>query len=194
MDNCFLDIAIEFLSVAFHGILYYAYVYPRSIFETRRKYSIVVYRCIHPEVVQYIDMCLKSITECWKAGQLNKIEFAITNNTYEPIVKFVFDLDKINIQEDKSDSYLIQAEQNMRAICLSMSTLCDKFNELPDNTSFKILLHSTESVAVSVASNPGLEQFPLIEVEVEKEFEQIHPMKRFRIGKYCLDTYVEIRE
>ncbi|KOB68033.1 Mitotic spindle assembly checkpoint protein MAD2B [Operophtera brumata] len=192
MDNCFSDLTQEFLSVAFHNILYYTRIYPPSIFETRRKYSIVVYRSIHPEVNQYIDLCLKTIAECLKSAQLSRIEFAITNNSYEPLVKFVFDFDKNSQYDETADAYLIQAEQNLRAFCLKLTTISNKLKNLPEDCSFSIYLHTNESTAVAMANNPDLEDFPLVEVESKHdELDKIFPLRSFSMRSYNIDTYAE---
>lgn len=194
MDNCFIDVAVEFLSVAFHNILYYTSVYPKSVFETRKKYSVVVYRSTHPEVNQYIDLCLKSIAECLKCGQLNRVQLSITDNSYEPVVKFVFDFDKNELFEDTVDAYLVQAEQNLRAFFLNLASMSDKFTVLPEDRSFTIHLHTNESSAVAMASNPDLDDFPMIEVEEKNEETNIIlPIRRFAVRNYNLDTYVEIK-
>ncbi|CAK1540378.1 unnamed protein product [Leptosia nina] len=193
MDNCFIDTTLEFLQIAFHNILYYASIYPISIFETRRKYSIVVYRSNHPEVNEYIDLCLKSIAECLHNGDLKRVEFAITSSDYEVLMKFVFDLDKNDTHDETRDAYLVQAEQNMRAFCLKLTTLSDKFTDLPEDRSFMIFLHTNESAAVAMAANPELESFPLVETEVETEFQHILPLRRFCVRNYNLDMYMEFR-
>lgn len=193
MDNCFLDVTQEFLCVAFHNILYYTKIYPPSIFETRRKYSIVVYRSTHPEINQYIDLCLKSAAECLHNGQLSRIEFAITSNSYEPLAKFVFDFDKNFQHQETNDAYLIQSEQNLRAFCLKLFSISNKFSNLPADCSFSIYLHTNESTAVSIANNPSLEDFPLVEVESKQdESTNILPLRSFPVRNYNIDTYVEI--
>ncbi|CAK1602571.1 unnamed protein product [Parnassius mnemosyne] len=194
MDNCFIDVTVEFLAVAFHNILYYVSVYPATIFEMRKKYSIVVYRSKHPEVNQYIDLCLKSVAECLKNGTLKRVEFAVTNEDYTPLVKFVFDFDKNAVYDENADAYLVQAEQNLRAFSLNLSTISNKLQNLPENKSFTVFLHTNESTAVSIASNPDLEDFPLVEIEDKvDELEKILPLRRFILRGYSIDAYVELK-
>ncbi|KPI95204.1 Mitotic spindle assembly checkpoint protein MAD2B [Papilio xuthus] len=194
MDNCFIDITVEFLAVAFHNILYYGSVYPGNVFDTRRKYSVVVYRCRHPEVNHYINSCLKSVEECLKCGTLRRLEFAVTNDEYNPIVKFVFHFDKNSVHEENSDAYLVQVEQNLRAFCLNLNTIIGKFQNNIENKSFTIFLHTNESSAVSMSINPDLQEFPYVEVEDKTEdCERILPLRRFELRGYSIDTYVEIK-
>ncbi|XP_068626490.1 mitotic spindle assembly checkpoint protein MAD2B [Battus philenor] len=194
MNNCFIDITVEFLAVAFHNILYYTAVYPPNVFETRKKYSVVVYRSQHPDVNQYIDLCLKSVAECLREGTMKRVEFAVTDNDYTPIIKFVFDFEKNVAYEEDSDAYLVQVEQNLRAFCLNLSAMSNKLRDIPDDRSFTIFLHTNESTAVSMASNPDLEEFPLVEVEEKaKEHDKILPLRRFNIRGYSIDAYVEMK-
>jgi mitotic spindle assembly checkpoint protein MAD2B len=193
MGTCFQDITVEFLAVAFHNILYYTSVYPKNVFETRRKYNVVVYTCTHPEVIQYISSCLKSARECLKTGYLYRIVLAITNNIYEPIIKFVFDINKCEQFDENADAYLIMAEQNLRAYCLNLVSNTDKFKCLPEDCSFTIHLHTNESTAVNIALCPALEDFPMVEVdEISKDMENIIPLRSFPIRSHQLETYIEL--
>ncbi|XP_026749445.1 mitotic spindle assembly checkpoint protein MAD2B [Galleria mellonella] len=193
MDICFIDLTVEFLAVAFHSILYYANVYPKSIFETRRKYSIVVYHSIHPEVNQYIDMCLRSISECFKTGHLSRVVFAITDDGHHPLLKFVFDFHKNVCFDDAKDAYLVQTEQNLRAFLLKLSSISEKFNKLPEDISFTVYLHTNESTAVAITTNPSLEDFPLIENEENTaESSEILPLRSFPVRSYNMDVYMEM--
>ncbi|XP_047520023.1 mitotic spindle assembly checkpoint protein MAD2B-like [Pieris napi] len=193
MDNCFIDITVEFLGVAFHNILYYLSVYPNYIFETRRKYSVVVYRSIHLEVNEYIDLCLKSAANCLRNGELQRIEFLITTSSYDALLKFVFDINKIDEYDQTNDAYLVQAEQNMRGFCLYLTTLCDKFKGLPEDKSFMILLHTNESSAVAMTTNPNSEEFPFVETEENTQFDKIIPIRRFCVQNYNLEMFVEVK-
>lgn len=194
MDAFLVDITVEFLSVAFHNILYYTSVYPKSIFETRRKYNVVVNRSTHPEVNKYIDLCLKTIAEYLKNEQLSRIEFSITDENYEPMINFLFDFERNLFYDEDTDSYLVQMEHNLRCFCLKLATLSDKFRSLPENLSFNLFLHTNESAAVSTATNPDLEDFPFVHVELKKEVSRkIFPLRKFAVRNYNLDTYIEIK-
>ncbi|XP_059046937.1 mitotic spindle assembly checkpoint protein MAD2B [Achroia grisella] len=193
MDICFIDITVEFLSVAFHSILYYANVYPKSIFETRKKYSIIVYHSIHPEINNYIDMCLRSVSECFKSGNLTRVVFAITDSGYRPILKFVFDFQKNMSFDDTTDAYLVQAEQNLRAFLLKLSSISDKFTNLPEETSFTVHLHTNESTAIAITTNPSFDDFPLVEIEQKPiESTEILPLRSFSARSCNMDVYMEI--
>ncbi|XP_021195928.3 mitotic spindle assembly checkpoint protein MAD2B [Helicoverpa armigera] len=194
MHNCFVDITTEFLAVAFHNILYYTSVYPKSIFDRRKKYNIVVNHSIHPEVNQYINLCLKSISECLKTDQLACIEFAVTDNQYNTLLKFVFQFHQNMNFDETGDAYLVQCEQNLRTFCLKLAAISNHFKHLPDDCSFSIYIHTNESNAVAISINPDFEEFPLVEVSDKTEVTQkIIPLTRFSIRNYGLDTFVEMK-
>lgn len=193
MDSCFVDIVTEFLGVAFHCILYHTSIYPKSIFETRKKYNIVVFRSRHPEVNQYIDLCLKNVSECLKLGNLKRVEFAVTDNAYKPVLRFVFDFDQLASYNDTTDAYLVATEQNLRGFCLRLAASSEKFIKIAEDGSFTIYIHTNESSAIAMASNPDLEDFPLVEVEEKvNESSNILPIRRFSVRNYNIDTYVEM--
>ncbi|XP_023941058.1 mitotic spindle assembly checkpoint protein MAD2B-like [Bicyclus anynana] len=193
MDACFVDITVEFLSVAFHNILYYASVYPKVIFETRKKYNIVVYRCLHPAVIMYIDKCLKSLAEAFKSNALHRVELVMTDLNHKPEFSFVFDFEFMANFDETADAYLVRIEQNLRAFCLLLGSVSKKFNALPEDSSFKIQLYTTESVEVALESIPQAEDFPLVEVEEEtEELDNIMPLMRFSIRNYNVYTHIEL--
>lgn len=191
-NNCFVDITLEFLSVAFHNILYYSNIYPKSIFESRRKYSIAVQQSIHPEVNKYITLTLKTIEECLKKNGVTRIQFALTNAEFEPLIKFMFDIDVNRDFNETSDAYLIHCEQNMRAFCLN---LCAKFHllkPLPEDASFSINIHTNESTAIALSSDPQFEDFPMIETNKNVEFHNVVPLRQFSVMNYNLSSYIEM--
>lgn len=193
MDACFIDVTLEFLAVAFHSILYNASVYPQSIFETKKKYNLVVHQSTHPEVNEYINSCLKTIGECLKNEQLNSVVFAVTDEYYKPVLKFVFNFEKNRHFDDTADAYLVQCEQNLRAFCLKLSSLSYKFIGVPEDCSFTIHIHTNESMSVALACDPNFEEFPFVEIEEQnEETNKILPLRRFSIRSYNVDTYVEI--
>lgn len=193
MDHCFIDITTEFLSVAFHNILYYSSIYPNVIFESRKKYNIVVYTSVHPDINKYIENCLKMINECLKKEAITRVVFQITNTQNKPLIKFVFDFEKNRDYDDTLDAYLVQCEQSMRAFCLSLGATAHNFKTLPEDASFSIQIHTNESAALSLAVDPSLEHFPMIEVEDRNvETDYVIPLRHFSIKEYNISTFIEI--
>lgn len=90
------EVLCEFLEVIIHNILYIRKLYPESIFVRKRKYGIVVYQSVHPQVNEYISDCLKAVEFHSWARQLKKLVLCIvTANSV--IEKYVIDV--VDIQQ-----------------------------------------------------------------------------------------------
>lgn len=57
------DILLEFLEIAFNGILFNRNLYPKEIFVRKKIYGIAVNISQHPEINQYIKNILETIRE-----------------------------------------------------------------------------------------------------------------------------------
>lgn len=91
------EVFCEFLEVIIHNILYIRKLYPESIFLPKRKYGILVYQSIHPQLNEYIRDCLKAVNFHSKSQQLKKCVLCIsTNNSI--IEKYVIDILSIRIK------------------------------------------------------------------------------------------------
>lgn len=66
-------------------------MYPEAIFLKRRKYGIVVYQSVHPQLNEYITECLKSVEFHAKGKQLRKLVVCI-NALGTVVERFVFDV------------------------------------------------------------------------------------------------------
>lgn len=195
MDACFVDVTVELLAVAFHNILYHTCVYPKSSFVERKKYGIVVYRCTHPSVIEYLENTCRRIREALEAHELYRVEYAITDQNQQPVgIKFVFDFERMEGIDDDSDAYLIRLEHDLRAFLLQLGTLGVRFHESPEDGSFAILLYASENFESVVATNYQLIDFPYIEDETVGDVEDmnIKPIRRFIIKNYLLLTYIEL--
>lgn len=74
-----------------HSILYIRRLYPESIFAPKRKYGIVVFQSIHPELNEYISECLKAVEFHAKSQRLKRFILCISvNNTV--VERYVFDV------------------------------------------------------------------------------------------------------
>lgn len=66
-------------------------MYPEAIFVKRRKYGIIVYQSVHPQLNEYITECLKSAEFHAKRKQLRKLVVCI-NALGTVVERFVFDV------------------------------------------------------------------------------------------------------
>lgn len=141
-------------------IIYVRNVYPASIFKRQKMYNTTCYICIYPPLREYIQNVLKTASTLKRQNELHKIDlvFERDETTLEmfsfgfeaaPGAKQLFDDDICN------DQYLIEAEETIRGILLSLDEKCKNLRTLPPNgVNFKILLHTTQVALVKLTSDP----------------------------------------
>ncbi|XP_077291275.1 DNA polymerase zeta subunit 2 [Arctopsyche grandis] len=190
------DIFIEFLEIAFHYLLFVYKIYPKEIFEDRKKYGASVKYSIHPQVNSYITNCLTSIKEVLIAGCLEKVAFCVLDADKIETHRCIFDALSVNADCTRNeDHYLIRCEQNLRAFFMKLSN-SDAFTKpIPDGNSFTVMVHTTESAAVNLAKKPELEHFPLIEYEPSNDCIKteyfILPIHTVNIDLFKAEVYLE---
>ncbi|XP_034238810.1 mitotic spindle assembly checkpoint protein MAD2B isoform X2 [Thrips palmi] len=142
-------------------------LYPPSIFVLRKMYNVPVQVSRHPGLNQYITDSLKSVAALLRRSSLRCVSLCFYNEDERPIERFVFDI--LEIQEnfrtnyDFSDSYLPRLREGFRAFSLKVAAADMK--ALNDNCSFQIHISTTEQGSQALASDPGFEDFPWIELE-----------------------------
>ncbi|KAK5645973.1 hypothetical protein RI129_004437 [Pyrocoelia pectoralis] len=191
-DEVIVEILCEFCEVAIHNILYIRKLYPKAIFVKRKKYGVIVYRSLHPQLNEYITESLKAVKFHAKACSLRKLLVCIVgpNVTYE---RFVIDVVSLLHNFEKDQIYL-KLEQNLRDFCLKLQTTSSYLDPLPDDAEFKIMLHTTEYSSLSFNNNPAFEDFPWLCVK-EHEFKisapDIVPLHTVETDSLTLQIYVE---
>uniref|UniRef100_A0A0A9X7E0 Mitotic spindle assembly checkpoint protein MAD2B n=1 Tax=Lygus hesperus TaxID=30085 RepID=A0A0A9X7E0_LYGHE len=92
------------------------------------------------------------------------------------------------------DPYLLNLRECFRAFILKLSVSTSYVVELPYGTTFKILIHTTESTAISVNEDPNFQQFPLVEApSPETSFfnTEIIPLRSIVHELMTLNAYCE---
>lgn len=92
-----LEVLCEFLEIAIHNILYLRKLYPNSVFRRAQKYGVVIHKCIHPEVNEYITESLKAVQFHCKSNKLR--QFAVCVISLGKVIE-KYDFDIINLQKD----------------------------------------------------------------------------------------------
>lgn len=77
------------------NILHARKLYPETIFELSKLYGIPVYQCIHPELKEYINECLKSAKFYLNKRQLAKI-YLCFHVGEEILEKYTFEIIDLN--------------------------------------------------------------------------------------------------
>lgn len=152
-----------------HNVLFMRRAYPLGIFQKRRLYSCVVYKSRFPPLNEYIANVIRSAIFLHKSNNLNKFEvvFYLAGEPAETkLESYIFDFslpepsttapNKSNqIKEppaDKSRNAKVQAEykrlmqfeEKMRSVLLTMDAKCRNLEELPERFLFKINLHTNQ--------------------------------------------------
>lgn len=92
-----IDLLCEFFEVVLHNILHIRKLYPEGIFEKRKKYGVMVYQSIHPQVNEYITESLKAVKFHCRTNQLKQLLVCIVSSGGKMIhERFVFDV--LNLQ------------------------------------------------------------------------------------------------
>lgn len=148
------DILCEFFEVVIHNILNSRKLYPETIFELRKKYGIPVYICIHPDLKDYINECLKAVNFFISKRQLHKI-FICFHSGKSILERYTFDildvndlvkrysssfLDNIKTLWFFSDLFLVKLEQSMRTCILKLNASLSYMKNLPEKSTFSIRL------------------------------------------------------
>lgn len=162
-----VDILVEFLEVSFHHLLYLRNLYPASIFVLRKMYNVPVQVSKHPGLNKYITDSLRSVRTLLRQNNLRCVSLCFYDENERPIERFVFDI--LDIKEnfrtglDFSDSYLLRLTEGFRAFSLKVAAADMK--PMNEDCSFQIHISTTERGSQALASDPGFEDFPWIEVE-----------------------------
>ncbi|KAK7861952.1 hypothetical protein R5R35_006321 [Gryllus longicercus] len=160
------DILLEFLEIAIHTVVYSRRLYPDTIFVKKKLYGTPVYCSIHPEVNSYITESLKGIQELIKKNEVKKVCVVFCDKNTLPIDKIVFDVLALYSRLVVGDSYFIHTEESLRAALLKISHTCRTLKELPEDASFLIQVHTTETASLTLTDDPNnQEDFPWIEAE-----------------------------
>ncbi|KAG7174985.1 mitotic spindle assembly checkpoint protein MAD2B-like [Homarus americanus] len=174
------DIVVELLEVAINLILYTREIYPQSVFQRRKKYSIPVQMCIHPGLRSYISECVGSIRPVLEKGEVEKVIVAVLSTEGVPV--------------EKQDPQLLRMEEALRAFCLKLSISDSLLQPLPPGCSFAVHIQVPEHVPTSLSTEPQHQEFPW--VEAEKEQTEVHdphivPLKTLRTEVCKMQLYVE---
>lgn len=148
-------------------------MYPESIFVRRRKYGLVVYQSVQPQLNEYITDCLKAVEFHSNSQQLKK--FIVCINAYGSVIeKYVIDV--LNVQQKLEEwvfnilvwcqfvtnvffslNFFVKLETSLREFCLKLQAKVSYLNTLPNDASFNIQLHTTELAKEEFNSNPVFE-------------------------------------
>jgi mitotic spindle assembly checkpoint protein MAD2B len=170
----FLGSFHEFLIVLVHCILYVRKVYPEPSFQRVRCYGIATFQSRHPKVCQWIEDMTTSCMSYIRKGSITKLSIVIlSQETNTPLERFSLDLrDFPVIDPDEQDLPLEGVAvtwghlfQEYRSSLVTLTTLADTFGQLPDETTFTIIMETRDG---------GSQELPWITADRQK-FEDRDP-------------------
>lgn len=154
------DFLLEMLEVLINTIIYVRNVYPESIFKRQIIYNTSCYICIYPPLREYIQNVLKTAAKLKRQNELYKIDLIFEKDETTLLEMFSFGFEaapgtKQLFDDTSNDQYLIEAEETIRGILLSLDEKCKNLRKLPQTgVNFKILLHTTQVALVKLTSDP----------------------------------------
>ncbi|KAK0175786.1 hypothetical protein PV327_009508 [Microctonus hyperodae] len=158
------DILLEFLEIAFNGILFYRNLYPKEIFGRKKIYGIAVNISQHPEVNQYIKNILETIRELiiYDEKCVKNINLVFYDSKKLIVEKYVFHLFDFKFDAKELDPYFLKTEEALRTLCLKLSMTNAYLNPLSEDCTFTIEIDTHEAAHIAISENPKCEDFPWI--------------------------------
>ncbi|XP_072385198.1 mitotic spindle assembly checkpoint protein MAD2B [Diabrotica undecimpunctata] len=186
------DILCEFLEVVIHNIVYIRKLYPETIFSRKRKYGVVVYQCIQPDVNNYITEVLKSVSFHSKKSQLKTIFicFFSAGSVQEKYVLEILNLKNII----DADPLLIDLEQCMRNFILRLHNTINYLDDLSEDATFSVQLQVTTYSNLEFNQTPNYDHFPWVEVNKTENIchsADIVPVHTIESDIFNLQIYIE---
>lgn len=138
-----MSLWLEFLEITIHSILYHRNVYPKKIFQLKKKYNIPVHVITHSGLNQYITDFLKAAASLYQQGQLDEVHLQISDDQNNPLQTYVFRVIRIEdtlSSERAKDPFLLMMENVMKACLLKLSSTNSEMPSLPDNSQFELVL------------------------------------------------------
>ncbi|KAK0081892.1 hypothetical protein PV325_011419 [Microctonus aethiopoides] len=165
------DILLEFLEIAFNGILFNRNLYPKEIFVRKKIYGIAVNISQHPEINQYIKNILETIRELiiYDEKCVKNINLVFYDSKKLIVERYVFHLFDFKFDAKELDPYFLKTEEALRTICLKLSMTNAYLNPLPDDCTFTIEIDTYEAAHIAISENPKCEDFPWITKESTDE-------------------------
>lgn len=89
----------DFLTVAFHTLLFTRSLYPPNTFITTRAYNHAVHQNRHPAVCAWINNTVSHIQKVLESNSVKRIVFVIYNVQGEVMERFLFDVERFPVVE-----------------------------------------------------------------------------------------------
>lgn len=75
------DVFLEFLECYIHGVVFHCQIYPQDLFDRKKKYSVNVAQCRHPDVNSYIKRVLVNLSDLLNDDVVSTINVVLKTPT-----------------------------------------------------------------------------------------------------------------
>ncbi|KAL4211427.1 MAD2 mitotic arrest deficient-like 2 [Rhizopus azygosporus] len=199
-DNTATLVAVK-LEVWFHQILYYRNLYPRKVFEQRKKFQAPVYIAIHPEIQKYISQFVQSCYPLLEKGDIRCINLTVKNEKDDSIIeKVVFEINSVlkhvdiplsKMYESESTCTLDDIEHHLRACLLKLNAIPSLLNNpaFSENRTFSLSIETTEG-GYPVLSHDKQQDVDWVPAEVDTTSKRIIPIKSASMDIFRFNTFI----
>ncbi|KAI9311660.1 DNA-binding protein [Dichotomocladium elegans] len=149
-----VNVLCDFLEVWIQRILYLRNLYPKEIFELRKKYDVPVYMATHPDVAKYVSQFVRSVHPLLLKGTCKSVALVVHFKS-QTLERFVFETDSIlyEVLEDadisterlfssESKMPLADLQQHLRACLLRIEACVASMSDIPPESTFTLTLET----------------------------------------------------
>ncbi|XP_041378003.1 mitotic spindle assembly checkpoint protein MAD2B-like [Gigantopelta aegis] len=190
------DILKEFLETAIHCVLYIRGLYPPGVFEKTKKYNVPIQMCVHPEVTQYISSLVDGVTVLLEKRLVDKVVIVILRGDNSPVENFVFEICG-PLTKNRTDNYLYDLEQSLRAFILKLNICDGLLQPLPSDCSWTLHVHTRDSAIQKLEEKQDSLNFPWVEADEKEQTvvdSKLVPLKSMKSNLFQMQLYVEESE
>jgi hypothetical protein len=139
-----VDIALSFLEIAIHGILFYRGVYPPALFQRHRAYGMAVWKSRHPQLNDAIYRVLHSLHDPLMKGAVEAVCVAILDEHGSAVEQYSLDM---SFSAPDVVATYSDLETMLAAAVTKLALLDLKLPRLGQDCSFTVLARSHEVLA-----------------------------------------------
>ncbi|KAI5712369.1 hypothetical protein M8J76_015518 [Diaphorina citri] len=193
-----VNLWLEFLEVAIHNILYHKNIYPKKIFDLKKKYNVPIHVITHEGLNQYIANVLNAVNFLTQKDQLEQVHLQLSDEKGNPSQNYVFNVIRLQnvsqVIETSNDPFLVRMENAMQAFLVKTSLTNSEMPPLPENSQFELVLKLKDCHFVSnVEDDQTFQRFQWTgqEERFTPKDSQIIPLENVNTSFMQVEMYVE---
>lgn len=151
-------LSCNLLEVFMNTVLYQRHIYPDGIFKKRRAFGTFTYVPIFPPLVTYLKRILEACAELIKDGTLDTLELSFFYRN-EELECHEFKMSKIQLDMEE---HAFEIEERIKDLLIKLETKFQTLKPLPEDTTFRINIHTTLGSLKNINDNIKCQDFPWI--------------------------------